>query len=202
MFVRARGLGTRSPRRFQDPRGPVTSQRTVSTVVRILAIVAFTGILAFDLTRMFVALLPRYVFGRVTIGALLDPGQRPCYGLLSAAAATVVGREAWIASAPVHLAIVTAIATILGIAIDRSQIGRYPIVATFPAEGLSSPIGLNYLVYLPEGYHCSSRRWPLALFLHGSGSVGSDLTKVRSTAWRSVSRRRGPSLHCGGPSEP
>lgn len=38
----------------------------------------------------------------------------------------------------------------------------------------------NYLLYLPKDYDAnSSRRWPLVMFLHGSGSKGSNLQQVK-----------------------
>lgn len=38
----------------------------------------------------------------------------------------------------------------------------------------------HYLVYFPEGYNeDTSRRWPLVIFLHGSGESGNDLNKVK-----------------------
>ena len=38
----------------------------------------------------------------------------------------------------------------------------------------------NYQLYLPDGYHSDSlTRWPLLLFLHGSGESGEDITKVK-----------------------
>ncbi len=38
---------------------------------------------------------------------------------------------------------------------------------------------LSYLQYLPRGYRAkSSKRWPLMLFLHGSGERGTDLQRV------------------------
>lgn len=36
----------------------------------------------------------------------------------------------------------------------------------------------RYLVYLPRDYSASTTRWPLVLFLHGSGERGEDLTRV------------------------
>lgn len=36
----------------------------------------------------------------------------------------------------------------------------------------------NYLLYIPEGYADSQKKWPLILFLHGAGERGNDLTKV------------------------
>ncbi|RYG40783.1 MAG: hypothetical protein EOO01_26580 [Chitinophagaceae bacterium] len=39
---------------------------------------------------------------------------------------------------------------------------------------------LRYLLYLPEGYSTdNSQRWPLMIFLHGSGESGTDLNKVK-----------------------
>jgi len=40
-------------------------------------------------------------------------------------------------------------------------------------------VKLDYLLFLPKGYEGSTQRWPLMLFLHGSGESGSDLDKVK-----------------------
>ena len=40
-------------------------------------------------------------------------------------------------------------------------------------------VKLDYLLFLPQGYEASAKRWPLMLFLHGSGESGSDLAKVK-----------------------
>ena len=72
------------------------------------------------------------------------------------------------------------IAAALGVAIDWSQLGHFPIVATARSEGPSSSPGLDYLVYLPDGYHRSFGRWPLILALHGSGAVGGDIARLRA----------------------
>ena len=37
----------------------------------------------------------------------------------------------------------------------------------------------NYLLYLPDGYSKSRKRWPLILFLHGAGQRGSDVEKIK-----------------------
>lgn len=38
----------------------------------------------------------------------------------------------------------------------------------------------RYLLYLPDGYQKdTSQRWPLVLFLHGSGESGTDIEKVK-----------------------
>jgi predicted peptidase len=39
---------------------------------------------------------------------------------------------------------------------------------------------LDYLLSLPPGYAHSRKRWPLVLFLHGSGESGTDLEKVKT----------------------
>lgn len=37
----------------------------------------------------------------------------------------------------------------------------------------------QYLVFLPKDYDQSKKKWPLILFLHGSGERGADLNKVK-----------------------
>ena len=44
----------------------------------------------------------------------------------------------------------------------------------------SPPAGIDYLLYLPTGYQGSEKRWPLMLFLHGSGESGTNLTRVKA----------------------
>jgi len=39
---------------------------------------------------------------------------------------------------------------------------------------------LDYLLFLPQGYGNTKQRWPLMLFLHGSGESGTDLAKVKA----------------------
>jgi predicted peptidase len=38
---------------------------------------------------------------------------------------------------------------------------------------------LNYLLYLPEKYSEDDKKWPLMIFLHGSGERGSDVNQVK-----------------------
>ncbi len=38
---------------------------------------------------------------------------------------------------------------------------------------------INYLLFLPDGYAKSKEKFPLMLFLHGSGESGSELAKVK-----------------------
>ena len=40
-------------------------------------------------------------------------------------------------------------------------------------------INLQYLLYLPYNYHSTGEKFPLVIFLHGSGERGSDLEKVK-----------------------
>ena len=37
----------------------------------------------------------------------------------------------------------------------------------------------QYLLYLPQDYDKSDKKWPLILFLHGAGERGSDLNLVK-----------------------
>jgi len=42
-------------------------------------------------------------------------------------------------------------------------------------------IPINYLLYLPENYATdTTHKWPLIIFLHGSGESGSDIEKVKT----------------------
>lgn len=51
---------------------------------------------------------------------------------------------------------------------------------------------LNYLLSLPEDYGKSKKRWPLVLFLHGSGESGSDLAKVKVHGPPKLVETKGP----------
>ncbi len=59
-------------------------------------------------------------------------------------------------------------------------------VADEPASAKQTPqkltaqtdVSLDYLLYLPENY-AEQEKWPLVVFLHGSGERGSDLEKVK-----------------------
>ncbi len=45
---------------------------------------------------------------------------------------------------------------------------------------LTKAVSLGYLLYLPKDYNAAdkARKWPLMLFLHGSGERGTNLSKV------------------------
>lgn len=43
-----------------------------------------------------------------------------------------------------------------------------------------APGGLPYLLFLPKGYNASGKeRWPLVVFLHGSGERGTDIEVIK-----------------------
>ena len=44
---------------------------------------------------------------------------------------------------------------------------------------ISKLITCKYLLYLPQGYEETKRRWPVILFLHGAGERGNDLELVK-----------------------
>ena len=52
-------------------------------------------------------------------------------------------------------------------------------VAQSFADPIGAVAGLDYLLFLPEGYGGAQTRWPTLLFLHGAGERGSDLQVVK-----------------------
>lgn len=47
------------------------------------------------------------------------------------------------------------------------------------AVSITKTVKLDYLIHLPEGYkETSDKKWPLILFLHGSGERGTNVQKV------------------------
>lgn len=55
-----------------------------------------------------------------------------------------------------------------------------PAVEGQTAQPPVEPGGLPYLLFLPRGYDSSgSERWPLVIFLHGSGERGTDIETVK-----------------------
>jgi predicted peptidase len=46
-------------------------------------------------------------------------------------------------------------------------------------EQVTIDVHARYLLYLPEGYGKEGTKWPLVLFLHGSGERGTDLELVK-----------------------
>lgn len=55
-----------------------------------------------------------------------------------------------------------------------------PIVEGQNPQPPVAPGGLPYLLFIPKGYNASgTERWPLVIFLHGSGERGSDINLVK-----------------------
>ena len=147
---------------------------------RIATVTAFVGILASDLARIIAGYPVRPWFGGVAVASWWIL----CSDLIILVALSrwlpASDRVAWIDSHPGRVAGTTLIAAALGIVIDWSQVGRFPIVATARSGGTASSPGLDYLVYLPEGYYRSRVSWPLILDLHGGGAWGRDIQRVRT----------------------
>ena len=59
---------------------------------------------------------------------------------------------------------------------DRSQNIAMPSTSRVLDTTVTKRLTLRYLLYIPEGYSPTGNRWPLVLFLHGSGERGSDLS--------------------------
>ena len=55
---------------------------------------------------------------------------------------------------------------------EGQQPGKFERVVT-------KTVGGRFLLYLPEGFNAARKRWPLMMFLHGSGERGSDLERVK-----------------------
>ena len=47
-------------------------------------------------------------------------------------------------------------------------------------EGLKkTAVTMDYLAHLPDGYQEEKKTWPLILFLHGAGSVGDNINRIK-----------------------
>jgi poly(3-hydroxybutyrate) depolymerase len=151
----------------------------LSRWARITALTAFMGILAYDVVATIASYSPRHGFARVAVGPgwILFSDLIIVFALFRWRPASC--RAARIDSHPWRLAGTALIAVVVGVAVDWSQVGQFPIMATAWSGGASSSQGLDYLVYLPEGYYRSLGRWPLIFALHGSGATGRDIERVR-----------------------
>jgi poly(3-hydroxybutyrate) depolymerase len=58
----------------------------------------------------------------------------------------------------------------------KLQEGQHPM--SFEARGVKKASS-RFLLYLPRGFADGGRKWPLMIFLHGSGEAGSDPAKVK-----------------------
>jgi pimeloyl-ACP methyl ester carboxylesterase len=144
---------------------------------RVAAIAACGGMLSYDLTRAVAGDSSHIVFGRIAV----VPGWA-VFGDLLVGAGLLRWRPtpnctARMSAHPVRSAVALLVAVASGVAIDRSQVGQFPILTTVRSGRTSS--GLDYLVYLPDRYYRSARSWPLILSLHGGGEAGDDIQRVR-----------------------
>jgi predicted peptidase len=65
----------------------------------------------------------------------------------------------------------------LGTAMTSSAQSGAPSTVVFERT-VSSAVEGRYLIHLPDGYDDSEQRWPLILFLHGSGERGNEIERV------------------------
>ena len=70
------------------------------------------------------------------------------------------------------------------------EVKAKPLAKHFEQKGL--PHALDYLAYLPSSYDKdTAKKWPLVIFLHGSGERGSQLNLVRKNGLPFELDRRG-----------
>lgn len=65
---------------------------------------------------------------------------------------------------------------------------------TFAAKVAKTTTTLNYLMYVPEKYPESTERWPLVLYLHGSGERGNNLENLKMNGLPKLVGREGKSF--------
>jgi predicted peptidase len=65
-----------------------------------------------------------------------------------------------------------------GVWLGTKVIGKNQIPKTMERQ-ITKTVSCNYLLYLPKGYGEQDQKWPLMLFLHGSGERGDDLDLVK-----------------------
>jgi poly(3-hydroxybutyrate) depolymerase len=147
---------------------------------RTSAIGVFGSVLIYDLARVVLSYPLRHSFAQVAVGPWWVLGSDLIILLALWRWRPAAGRVAWIVSHPGRIVGTALIAAALGVAIDRSQVGRFPIVAAARSGGSSSSPGPDYLVYLPAGYYNLPGYWPLILDLHGAGEVGRGIDRIRS----------------------
>lgn len=147
---------------------------------RLSALGAFGCFLIHDLARAALGYPPRLGFAQMAVGP---------WWVLAGDLVVILALLRWrpaadaaprLGSHPGRVAGAAAIAICLGMVINWTQIGRFPIAATARAGGSLSSPGLDYLVYLPDGYYRSPGHWPLILYLHGAGDMGLGLDRVRA----------------------
>ena len=145
----------------------------------IICVVSFMILLVYDLILLFSGWPPRHGFGQMQTGPWMNLGLDLASGLALLCYLPARGRPALLDSHPRRVLLLTVLSIMVGVAIDREHFCKYPAIGVSASSDPADPIGLRYLLYLPGAYHYSWGNWPLILYLHGSGSVGDDLQKVR-----------------------
>ncbi len=141
------------------------------------AIAGLAALLVVDLARMAGGDAPRQVLGRVDVATAWVLG-RDIMALVAVFGWRVgCGPSPRGKTHPARRVAAALIAAAAGVAVDRTQVGQFPIVVSARSGRTAS--GLDYLVYLPDGYYRTTRRWPVILVLHGRGECGEDIGIVR-----------------------
>ncbi len=164
---------------FQFYGGLLMLGGVLAGATRISALAFFLGILVYDLVKVMMGEPPRLGFGHILTGVWFNIIMDVIILLALVRWRPEAGRPALIDVDSTRLVTIAVAATIIGVVIDRSGIGQFPALATIVSSGSTPPSISSYLLYLPENYHWSSRRWPLILSLHGAGATGDNLTRVR-----------------------
>jgi len=74
-------------------------------------------------------------------------------------------------------ALITALSVVLAPA-TRARAAEVQKAMKFTSKSAEGG-SLEYLLYLPPGYSAGDKKWPLVVFLHGSGESGTNLAKVK-----------------------
>ena len=80
-----------------------------------------------------------------------------------------------------HLLPITLTAVLLLFSVGCTTLATSKDVAQQPQsfkQKITKTVEADYLLYLPEDYAASQKKWPLILFLHGAGERGDNLSKV------------------------
>jgi pimeloyl-ACP methyl ester carboxylesterase len=158
---------------------------------RILGVSSSIGLLAYDLSQALRGQPPRPGFGRIEVGTWVNLGLDFTFVFLLLHPSTSRRSPVWLGPRPGWVLTSVVLSVAAGVMIDREHFGQYPAIGEVAPSYSGGPIGLRYLLYLPQGYHHPSRRWPLVIFLHGSGSIGHDLEKVKHEGLARWAEKRG-----------
>ena len=130
------------------------------------------GLLNWPLQRSRIPLsLPRRTFAVVVGIDLWEPGKFHDNGIFRRLQYEVLATHVWQLRSALVLAMVGLVQADDAVA---PQTGQRP--QKFDKDGMK----LDYLLYLPADYNKDAKKkWPLMLFLHGSGERGTDVNKVK-----------------------